>query len=116
MPGMRIVQGQVRGQSLDGRDTWSGEIRDGGFAPNTVAHIVITGWSFKFTSGDHNILEMGLWLQQAVTGGGGWNWAQDVSVHADGTVWARYYGFAGSENRDNPFTFLVNYAVIGQAP
>jgi hypothetical protein len=111
---MMIVQGQVRGESKDGKDAGSDPITVGGFKPNSIAHIVVTGWSFKFSYGDHPILEMGIWLQQAVYGD--WAWCQYVNVHPDGTVHARYYAFAGSQNRDNPFTFLVNYAVIGVEP
>jgi hypothetical protein len=55
---------------------------------------------------------MGMWLQQAVLGE--WRWAHEVDVQPDGKILARYYCFTGSENRDNPFTFLVNYAVFGE--
>jgi hypothetical protein len=113
-PKMIIVTGQVRGTSTDGKDTVSGEIKVGGFNPGSIAHIFLTGWSFKFTYGDHNILELGLWLQQARLGGAGWEWAHDLTVNPDGSIWARYYAFIGSQNRDNPFTFLVNYAVYGE--
>lgn len=112
---MIVVQGQVRGESPDGKDATTEDINVRGFQPNTLAHVVVTGWSFKFTYGDHPVKEMGIWLQQAVIGDPvGWEWCHAVSVQPDGTVHARYYGFAGSENRDNPFTFLVNYAVIGE--
>jgi hypothetical protein len=113
---IRIVTGQVRGQSSDGKDAQTDSIAVGGFIAGTVAHVVLTGWSFKFSYGDHPILEMGIWLQKAITGGGGWDWCLGVPVDHNGNVEARYYAFAGSENRDNPFTFLVNYAVIGEVP
>lgn len=113
---MTFVHGQVRGTSADGKDVASSEIVVGGLVPGSTAHIVMTGSSFKFTYGDHPILEMGYWLQQAQLGGTGWDWSLgDIRVQNDGTVHARYYGFAGSQNRDNPFTFLVNYAVIGES-
>ena len=113
---MIFVHGQVRGTSNDGKDVASDEITVGGFVPGSIAHILVTGSSFKFTYGDHPILEMGYWLQQAALGGTGWNWScGDVLAQDDGTVHARYWGFAGSQNRDNPFTFLVNYAVIGES-
>ena len=109
---MRIVQGQVRGTSPNGREAPTEPFSVGGFTPGTKAHVVLTGWSFEFTYGDHPILKMGIWLQQDVQGV--FQWCHDVDVRADGTIVARYIGFAGSENMDNPFTFLVNYAVIGE--
>jgi hypothetical protein len=114
MTGLRIVTGQVRGESVDGKDTTTGPITCGGFKPNTLAHVVMMGWSVKFRFGDHPILEMGIWMQQAVLGA--WEWCLDANVHPDGSIECRYYGFAGSENRDNPFDLLVNYAVIGEEP
>ncbi len=112
---MKIVAGQVRGASNDGKDVASEEITQSGFAPGSIAHIFVSSSSFKFTYGDHPILEIGYWLQEAALGGTGWNWSPgDVRVQDDGRVHARYWGFAGSQNRDNPFTFLVNYVVIGE--
>jgi hypothetical protein len=108
----KIVHGQVRGESHNGQDATTEEIVAQGFTPGSKAHIVLAGWSFNFTFGDHPIVSMGIWLQQAVLGE--WHWAQDVNVQPDGSVHARYYCFTGSENRDNPFTFLVNYAVFGE--
>lgn len=111
--GLLIAQGQVRGTSYNGQPVATGVIHEGGFKPGTPAHIVITGWSFIFRSGDHPILQEGMWLQ-TVTTTGDWVWAQEVTVQADGYVTARYYTFAGSENQDNPFDVLINYAVFGQ--
>jgi hypothetical protein len=116
---MIIRQAQVRGESPDGKNTVSEPIKQGGFKPNTWATVVLTGWSFDFKYGDHNILKLGLYLQrwnkEAIGKENEWVWAHGVDVHDDGTVNARYYAFIGSENMDNPFTFLVNYAVIGEA-
>lgn len=108
---LKIVHGQVRGESADGKDATTEPIVAGGFTPGSKAHVVLTGWNFTFKYGDHPIVTMGMWLQQAVLGE--WRWAQEVDVQPDGNILARYYCFTGSENRDNPFTFLVNYAVFG---
>ncbi len=109
---MKILQGQVRGDSPDGKDAPSGEITANGFKPDSKVHVVLTGWSFEFKAGHHPIFNMGIWLQQAVQGA--WAWCQEVDADRYGAIRARYIGFAGSENRDNPFTFLVNYMVIGE--
>lgn len=55
---------------------------------------------------------MGMWLQEAEPGG--WHWAQEVTVREDGMIHATYYCFTGSENQDNPFRVVINYAVIGE--
>ena len=109
---LKIAQGQVRGESNNGQPTQTGTIEIDGFTPGTSAQIVITGWSFEFMYGDHNILNMGMWLQQAVLGD--WRWAQEVTVGNNGDIKARYHCFTGSENQDNPFKVLINYAVIGE--
>jgi len=112
--GLLIAQGQVRGSSPNGQPVATDPpIHVGGFKPGTAAHIVITGWSFQFKFGDHPILNMGMWLQ-SWTSTGDWVWAQEVPVQADGTVTARYITFAGSQNQDNPFDVLINYAIFGE--
>lgn len=114
MTDWRIVQAQVRARSKDGKDAYSEEFKQGGFKPKTTAYVVMSSWSFEFTFGDHNLYQIGLYLQHAQAGGGGWAYGDGVPVQEDGTIWCRYRGFVGSENMDNPFTFLVNYTVIGE--
>jgi hypothetical protein len=110
--GLLIVQGQVRGSSPNGQPVATDVIHQVGFKPGTLAHIVITGWSFQFKFGDHLILNMGMWLQ-SWTPRGNWAYVQEVPVQPDGTITARYITFTGSQNQDNPFDVLINYAIFG---
>lgn len=63
-----MTSGTANGYSQDGSDAVSNEIIIGGFAKNTIAHIVLIGWTFNFPSGDTPICQMYLSLQQPITG------------------------------------------------
>ncbi len=108
-------QAQIRGRSIDGKNAVTEDLVFEGLRPGSLAHLFLTGWSFKFSSGDHPILEVGIWLQQKLPNQD-WNWAHQLNVDNHGVARARYVGFIGSENRDNPFEFLINYALMGEAP
>lgn len=109
-----MISGTTNGYSQDGSDAVSNEIIIGGFAKNTMAHIVLIGWTFSFPSGDTPICQMYLYLQQPITGS--WQNAQDIMIQNDGTVHARYYVGIGSQNRNNPFNFMITFLVIGEEP
>jgi hypothetical protein len=110
--GMRVVSGQVRASSNDGKDTVTDEIKVDGWKPNSWVHLAICGWSVEFKYGDHPVKKMGMWLQQSHEAQ--WDWAMGLHTHGDGSLRARFYVFAGSNNMDNPYDFLINYILIGE--
>lgn len=110
---MIFRDGRVDASSNNGENTVTAEINQGGWKPNTWVHISITGWSFKFKSRDHRILEMGIFLQDAQRGE--WTWSTGgVWADENGNIKARFFVFTGSENRDNPFDAVVCWGAIGE--
>jgi hypothetical protein len=103
--------GQVRGQSAGGSGT--ADFTVDGFTPGTTAYVSIVGWSFRLESETPRpIHEIGIWTQIAVPGA--WNWANEFKVDPNGKIQGRFYAFINDDNDDDPFSFLVNYLVIGR--
>src|SRR5512142_94091 len=103
---MIIKQGQVRSDSSNGQPVDTTPIHEFGFRPGSVASVVITSWYFEFKFGDHPVKKIGMLLRSADHQA----WYVGVPVQPDGSVAATYLTYAGSENQDNPFTAVINYA------
>ena len=103
--------GQARGHSNGGSGTVDFTVA--GFTPGTTAYVSIVGWSFKLESETPRpIHEIGIWTEDAVPGK--WNWANEFKVNPNGQIMGRFYAFINDDNDDDPFSFLVNYLVIGK--
>lgn len=105
--------GTAQGTNVVG--SGNADFKVGGFTPGTAAYVALNGWSFDFGtgSGPRPIDDVGIWTQEAIQGG--WKWTNgEFKVNSMGEVQGRFVGFINDENDDDPFTFIVNYLIIGQ--